>query len=96
MTSAGRFRPDLGHVQPPTSGDAYEAVRGTSPGHLNRFYADLVATELATKTVRNIGAQHRRVREARIIPPPPGDQLRAACERWVQWLTAPRASARFN
>ena len=35
-----------------------------------------------------IGAKHRRVAEARFIPPPPGDQLRAMCERWVEWLTA--------
>jgi Fic family protein len=35
-----------------------------------------------------IGANHRRVAEARFIPPPPGDQLRALCERWVDWLTA--------
>ena len=36
-----------------------------------------------------IGARDRRLSEARFIPPPPGDQLRAACERWVEWLTAP-------
>jgi len=36
-----------------------------------------------------IGAKHRRVSEARFIPPPPGDQLRAMCERWVDWMTAP-------
>lgn len=36
-----------------------------------------------------IGAKHRRVAEARFIPPPPGDHLRAMCERWVEWLTAP-------
>ncbi len=36
-----------------------------------------------------IGAKNRRVTEARFIPPPPGDQLRALCERWVVWLTAP-------
>ena len=36
-----------------------------------------------------IGAKHRPVAEARFIPPPPGDQLRALCERWVDWLTAP-------
>jgi Fic family protein len=35
-----------------------------------------------------IGAKHRRVSEARFIPPPPGDQLRAMCERWVGWLSA--------
>jgi len=35
-----------------------------------------------------IGAKHRRVAEARFIPPPPGDQLRAMCERWVDWLSA--------
>lgn len=36
-----------------------------------------------------IGAKHRRVAEARFIPPPPGDQLRSMCERWVAWLTDP-------
>ncbi|MDZ7734372.1 MAG: Fic family protein [Acidimicrobiia bacterium] len=25
--------------------------------------------------------------EARFVPPPPGDQLRAMCERWVDWLS---------
>lgn len=35
-----------------------------------------------------IGAKNRRVSEARFIPPPPGDQLRARYERWVEWLTA--------
>jgi Fic family protein len=35
-----------------------------------------------------IGARHRRVSEAWFIPPPPGDQLRALCERWVDWLSA--------
>lgn len=38
-----------------------------------------------------IGAKHRPVEEARFIPPPPGDQLRAMCERWVAWLTDPEA-----
>lgn len=35
-----------------------------------------------------IGAKNRRVSEARFVPPPPGDQLKIACERWVEWLTA--------
>lgn len=35
-----------------------------------------------------IGAKNRRVTEARFIPPPPVDQLRALCERWVDWLTS--------
>lgn len=35
-----------------------------------------------------IGPRHRPIGEARFIPPPPGDQLRSACERWVAWLTA--------
>jgi Fic family protein len=34
-----------------------------------------------------IGAKNRRVSEARFIPPPPGHQLRAMCERWIDWLT---------
>ncbi len=36
-----------------------------------------------------IGARNRRVSEARFVPPPPGDQLRAGCEGWMDWLTAP-------
>jgi len=35
-----------------------------------------------------IGTRHRPVSEARFIPPPPGDRLRAMCERWVDWLSA--------
>lgn len=35
-----------------------------------------------------IGAKHRRVSEARFVPPPPGDQLRSMCERWITWLSA--------
>jgi Fic family protein len=49
----------------------------------------------AVRTVQVfIGARDGRVSEARFIPPPPGDQLLAACERWATWLTAadPRAS----
>ena len=34
-----------------------------------------------------IGAKNRRVSEARFVPPPPGDQLRDRCERWIEWLT---------
>src|SRR5262249_21752677 len=34
-----------------------------------------------------IGARDRRLTEARFIPPPPGDPLRGACERWLSWLT---------
>lgn len=40
-----------------------------------------------------IGARDRRVSEARFVPPPPGDQLRSMCERWVDWLTAPQPVA---
>lgn len=40
-----------------------------------------------------IGARDRRVSEARFVPPPPGDQLRLMCERWVDWLTAPQPVA---
>jgi Fic family protein len=43
-----------------------------------------------------IGAKNRRVGEARFIPPPPGDPLRAACERWVDWLTSPRPVAQIQ
>jgi Fic family protein len=36
-----------------------------------------------------IGAKHRRVTEARFVPPPPGDELIAQYERWIDWLAAP-------
>jgi Fic family protein len=43
-----------------------------------------------------IGAKHRRVAEARFIPPPPGDQLRSMCERWVTWLTDPNSCSHIQ
>jgi hypothetical protein len=36
----------------------------------------------------SVGAKLRRVSEARFIPPPPGDQLRAMFERWLDGLSA--------
>jgi Fic family protein len=39
-----------------------------------------------------IGAKHRRLSEARFVPPPPGDLLRSACERWMSWVTDTAAS----
>jgi len=32
-----------------------------------------------------IGAENRRIAEARFIPPP-GDVLRAGCQAWLQWV----------
>ena len=43
-----------------------------------------------------IGARDRRLADARFIPPPPGDHLRAGCERWVAWLTAPAPVAHIQ
>jgi len=43
-----------------------------------------------------IGAKNRRVSEARFVPPPPGDQLQAMCERWQEWLTAPEPVERIQ
>jgi Fic family protein len=40
-----------------------------------------------------IGAPNRRVGEARFVPPPHGDELRAMCERWIEWLTDPEVTA---
>ena len=42
-----------------------------------------------------IGAKNRRLSEARFIPPPPGDQLRAGVERWMEWLTATMPSSQI-
>jgi len=43
-----------------------------------------------------IGAKNRRVGAARFVPPPPGDQLRAMCDRWVEWLSAPQPIERIQ
>lgn len=43
-----------------------------------------------------IGATNRRVADARFIPPPPGDRLRAHCERWIDWLTAPTPNGQIQ
>lgn len=58
-----------------------EIVRGTSSDG-----ADVGALR---STQVFIGAKHRRVLDARFVPPPPGDQLKAMCERWLGWLTDP-------
>ena len=36
-----------------------------------------------------IGQKYGPIGSARFVPPPPGDQLRAALEDWVTWLEAP-------
>jgi Fic family protein len=36
-----------------------------------------------------IGAPGRSLHDARFVPPPPGDQLRAGVENFLQWLEAP-------
>lgn len=36
-----------------------------------------------------IGARGRRLRDARFVPPPPGDQLRAGVEDLLAWMTGP-------
>ena len=38
-----------------------------------------------------IGAVGSRVVDARFVPAPPGDQLRAGVEQWLEWVAAPRA-----
>ncbi len=43
-----------------------------------------------------IGAKHKRVSEARFVPPPPGDQLRGLYERWVSWLTNTTAASEMQ
>lgn len=43
-----------------------------------------------------IGAKHRRVSEARFVPPPPGDQLRAGFEQWNGWLENPEVRSHIQ
>jgi len=43
------------------------------------------AGRLRTKQVF-IGSSGRRVSDARFVPPPPGDQLRAGVDAWIDWI----------
>ena len=43
-----------------------------------------------------IGASHRRVTEARFVPPPPGDTLTLLCQQWIDWLTSPSATSNIQ
>lgn len=61
-----------------------EIVRGTS--------SDGPEAGAIRNTQVFIGAKNRRVSEARFVPPPPGDQLKAMLESWVAWLTEPAAT----
>jgi Fic family protein len=36
-----------------------------------------------------IGAPDSRVAQARFVPPPPGDQLRAGVDQWLDWVESP-------
>jgi Fic family protein len=36
-----------------------------------------------------IGAPNSRVPEARFVPPPPGDQLNAGVDQWLEWVDSP-------
>jgi Fic family protein len=38
-----------------------------------------------------IGPRDARIEQARFIPPPPGDQLRAGMEDWIRWVDRPPA-----
>lgn len=58
-----------------------EIVRGTS--------SDGSDVGALRSTQVFIGAKHRRIADARFVPPPPGDQLLAMCERWLAWVTDP-------
>jgi Fic family protein len=40
-----------------------------------------------------IGASNARVRDARFIPPPPGDQLQVLFEGWVSWISDPQVAS---
>lgn len=39
-----------------------------------------------------IGAPGSRVVDARFVPPPPGDQLRAGVDQWLEWVAEPPAA----
>lgn len=41
-----------------------------------------------------VGARNRRITDARFVPPPPGDSLRAMMERWLTWLVDPAVAER--
>lgn len=87
----------LNYIRAADAGYAWVRERPITLGLLCALQAEIVrgtpsdgadAGSLRTTQVF-IGAKHRRISEARFVPPPPGDQLQASCERWLDWLTAP-------
>lgn len=62
-----------------------EIIRGTS--------TDVAGSGAIREIQVFIGVRHRRIGAARFVPPPPGDSLVAACERWIDWINSPTISA---
>jgi Fic family protein len=60
-----------------------------------RLFRDVRDKPLGTGELRKdqvwIGPKGRPIHEARFVPPPPGDQLRAGLEAWAEWVQAEHA-----
>ena len=92
-----QVREVMNYVRAAEDGFAWIQDRPITIGLLSRLQAQIVrgtssdgaGTGALRTTQVFIGATDRRVAEARFVPPPPGDQLRAMCERWASWLEDP-------
>jgi len=63
-------------------------------GHLQKMLvrgtrADTAEAGHIRTTQVFIGAENRRIGEARFVPPPPGNLLRDGVEAWQRWITEP-------
>lgn len=96
-TVAPNVREVMNYTRAADDGYAWVAERPITMGMISGLQAQIVrGTESdgpEAGSVRDrqvfIGARHQRIRNARFVPPPPGDQLRADYDRWLQWLTDP-------
>ena len=91
------LRENLNYVATAEEAFAWIAERPLTPAFLGQLQLMLVrrtpgehsdAGGLRDRQVV-IGAPGTRVVDARFVPPPPGDQLRAGVDNWLGWVAAP-------
>lgn len=91
------LRQNLNYVATAEEAFAWIAERPLTPAFLGQLQLMLVrrtpgehsdAGGLRDRQVV-IGAPGTRVVDARFVPPPPGDQLRAGVDNWLGWVAAP-------
>ncbi len=100
LTSSAEVREVMNYVATAEDAFAWIAERPLTLGALEHLQHTLVrgtAGELADAgRLREvqvfIGARERDITDARFVPPPPGDRLRAGVDDWLMWINDPPAT----